>query len=755
MAKLVLNDLANLQNEQSAVNTINQNNSKIEQAVDKLLSRDGAAPNEMQASIDMNSHRIYNLPKPVGPTEPIRREDTEGIFDLYDGLSEALLQADVSAAASQNSAMASAASALDSANSAQAAADAAASVSGAFSTVDTIATAQATVVPSGTDYLIVAGQTVPGIGGGMYRRLAVAPVPVEPWHFQSADGSYWTLSELEVNADMFGVAKDGIADDTSKLQDMVNYASSIGGATCYIPPGTYKISQVDMKSNVSIECSRNTVFNSIAGWLQNCFSWIGTTSGSAYLLTANPTPTWNADTLTLSAPNAANFSPGDKIVIRDNTFVASPYGRNQEFAEVLSVSGTTIVLKSSLVNTYTTANSTEIIKLSPVENSHFSGGRFIIPISKVDTTISTTSGSPTTTVGSASGLVIGMVVETVNVTPTPSFATVSNIVGTTVTLSGNAAATGSSVAASFHKPTGGCLYFKMAINCSVKGSVMRNISGLPAVSVYQSRNISVENTDARYGQALTIAGFSYGIDIDDSSMFVDAVRNHSEKLRENVVSTGAKHINIMYNTCKGMQYNGWNTHAAGCTDVVIHGNQIVGTQNGSGIAVGYTSGYTADSTVTISNNIIKNSNEAGIQISGGSSYTSSSVTITGNIISGYGRRSSSTFKVGIWVYKTNQVIISDNLIQGGSTSTGTTAISLNTAVVCKVNDNIIEGVWGTGVSMTGSAYAHIDMNHFRNVTDNNVAADGTNSVCTVRFNRADTSTVNINAAVSQAGNSWN
>jgi microcystin-dependent protein len=61
-------------------------------------------------------------------------------------------------------------------------------------------------------------------------------------------------------------------------------------------------------------------------------------------------------------------------------------------------------------------------------------------------TITTTSGSPTATVGSATNLSRGMVVTSTNV---PAGTTITNISGTTLTLSANASGTGSAVAARF------------------------------------------------------------------------------------------------------------------------------------------------------------------------------------------------------------------------------------------------------------------------------------------------------------------
>lgn len=75
MTKITLTNLANLQNETTAVATINANNDAIEAASDNFLSRDGTSPNTMAASLDMNSSRIVNLPAPITGQEPLRLID--------------------------------------------------------------------------------------------------------------------------------------------------------------------------------------------------------------------------------------------------------------------------------------------------------------------------------------------------------------------------------------------------------------------------------------------------------------------------------------------------------------------------------------------------------------------------------------------------------------------------------------------------------------------------------------------------------
>lgn len=81
MPKLTLNDLVNLQNEISAVSSINNNNGRIESALENTLSRDGTIPNQMEADLDMNSFRILNLPPPVTDAEPLRFSDLQDFLD--------------------------------------------------------------------------------------------------------------------------------------------------------------------------------------------------------------------------------------------------------------------------------------------------------------------------------------------------------------------------------------------------------------------------------------------------------------------------------------------------------------------------------------------------------------------------------------------------------------------------------------------------------------------------------------------------
>ena len=74
MSKIVLPPVTGADN----LSTLNSNFSKIEEALnDKTLYRDNPVgqPNQMVSELDMNGKRIYNLPKPILPSEPARLAD--------------------------------------------------------------------------------------------------------------------------------------------------------------------------------------------------------------------------------------------------------------------------------------------------------------------------------------------------------------------------------------------------------------------------------------------------------------------------------------------------------------------------------------------------------------------------------------------------------------------------------------------------------------------------------------------------------
>lgn len=97
MSKITLQDITQITAASSAT-VINNNNATLEEAIDNTISRDGTSPNEMNASLDMNSNPIINLPTPTSSTEPLRLGDVgTTLFDtgvVTSTFGQSLVQAD-------------------------------------------------------------------------------------------------------------------------------------------------------------------------------------------------------------------------------------------------------------------------------------------------------------------------------------------------------------------------------------------------------------------------------------------------------------------------------------------------------------------------------------------------------------------------------------------------------------------------------------------------------------------------------------
>lgn len=79
--KIILTDLASLQNDSTAIFVINNNSAVIEEAFNNTLSRDGTAPNQMQNVLDMNGNQVLNLPTPSTSSSPLRLQELEEFLD--------------------------------------------------------------------------------------------------------------------------------------------------------------------------------------------------------------------------------------------------------------------------------------------------------------------------------------------------------------------------------------------------------------------------------------------------------------------------------------------------------------------------------------------------------------------------------------------------------------------------------------------------------------------------------------------------
>lgn len=221
MAKLVLNDVTNLLgNPTSAQTTINNNSELIEAALEKTLSRDGISPNQMMSDLDMNHHDILNTKsistdqlildgKIVVPGEDlVSLPDmfmTKPVYDPY------LIGADVFDRRNQ----------------------------GDFNTEAEFLVADISPVVL---FVTTAGYYSAGDGGGHTKVRISTPDPVEAWHKQNSDGSWWSVSTKELgNPRIFGAVGDGVTDDTTPILDALEFKGKV-----YLPEGSFAFDATDI-----------------------------------------------------------------------------------------------------------------------------------------------------------------------------------------------------------------------------------------------------------------------------------------------------------------------------------------------------------------------------------------------------------------------------------------------------------------------------------------------------------------------------
>jgi hypothetical protein len=102
----------------------------------------------------------------------------------------------------------------------------------------TVTTATAATITGSATFVRTAGYSGVGDGGGgLYKKVGGAPT--HPAKFQSADGAWWELAELEPNLFQFG-ATTSASNNATALQGLVDYCAA-NGARGVIPPGDFKV----------------------------------------------------------------------------------------------------------------------------------------------------------------------------------------------------------------------------------------------------------------------------------------------------------------------------------------------------------------------------------------------------------------------------------------------------------------------------------------------------------------------------------
>lgn len=113
-------------------------------------------------------------------------------------------------------------------------------ISNASITYTTRTALLAASVPANASAVMTAGYASVSDGGGAYWVRSVSE-PAHAGKAQSADGSWWELSDATPNIKQFGAKGDGVTDDTAAIQAAIDAGSN---RWLFVPPGDYRVSGV-------------------------------------------------------------------------------------------------------------------------------------------------------------------------------------------------------------------------------------------------------------------------------------------------------------------------------------------------------------------------------------------------------------------------------------------------------------------------------------------------------------------------------
>lgn len=197
------------------------------------------------------------------------------------------------------------------------------------------------------------------------------------------DGSSTSIPDLvgfipvgQVSSKHFGATGDGVTDDTSALQNMLNYSS----ATVYIPAGNYKLTQkLDLNSD-KVVFGDGPATKILTDGITSGLRVFDIHGSGATLIEANSSAISSKQRTYTFSNSSHGLEVGDIIAVRHNTNgsynPARTYYNKGEFMRVKNVDGATVQFTSGFYDDYL-ASSSSLYKMGminvSVENLNFEG----------------------------------------------------------------------------------------------------------------------------------------------------------------------------------------------------------------------------------------------------------------------------------------------------------------------------------------------------------------------------------------------
>lgn len=162
-------------------------------------------------------------------------------------------------------------------------------------------------------------------------------------------------------------------DATSDVNRAIAELSNIGGGQLSLDGGTYIVRDIVPKSGVHL-IGHGRVTLRKSGGADGTYIVKGIGSTGAPVSVTAPVA---RGAVSFNVASTAGIVPGGWVILRDETYVSAPFGRNQEVARVKSVAGTAVTLQRPTIAAY--SSPVELVPFTPIEDFSIRGMLLDIP----------------------------------------------------------------------------------------------------------------------------------------------------------------------------------------------------------------------------------------------------------------------------------------------------------------------------------------------------------------------------------------